>query len=110
MFCPIMWCSEERAISWYCNAGCSLMGRPICDISETLNFNRESDFSQDVRAQYFSLVAADANYFVRHVRRGGLRVDEGCAGFSAEEKIVLSARREFSGRTLNIGSEKLPRR
>jgi hypothetical protein len=37
------------------------MGRLICDISETRNFNRESDFAQAVRDQYFSYVAADAS-------------------------------------------------
>ena len=79
MFCPIMWCSEERAISWYGNAGYSLMGRPICDISETFNFIRECDFAQDVTDQYLSVVAACANYFVKHFWRDGLRIDGGCA-------------------------------
>jgi hypothetical protein len=55
------------------------MGRPICDISEAFNFNRESDFAQDVRDQYLSLVAGGANYFVNHFWRGGLRIDGGCA-------------------------------
>jgi hypothetical protein len=45
------------------------MGRLISDISETRNFNRESDFAQDVCDQYFSLVAVGANYFVKKVRR-----------------------------------------
>jgi hypothetical protein len=66
------------------------MGRPICDISEAFNFNRESDFAQDVRDQYLSLVAGGANYFVNHFWRGGLR-------------IVLSVRQvitmDFAGRS-----------
>jgi hypothetical protein len=51
-------------------------------IFQSPSINRESDFAQDVRDQYLPLVAAGANYFVKHFWRGGLRIDGGCAGFS----------------------------
>jgi hypothetical protein len=61
MLYPFKQSNEEGAISRDSNFGCSLMGRLICDISETRNFNRESDFAQAVRDQYFSYVAADTS-------------------------------------------------
>ena len=76
-------------------------------------FQQRKRFCTSCPRSIFSVVAADANYFVLHGWRGELRIDGGCARYYGRGgHCVERPACHCYGfrRTLNIGSEKLPRR